>query len=368
MPHPVSRALQQLAAEGKAEPDAAQAALAERLDRLGAALRGRGGLFRRPKPVRGLYIWGEAGRGKTLLMDLFFRSAPEPKKRRVHFHAFMSEVHERLPAFRATNGAQPIAELARQLAKEARLLCLDEMQVKDIADATVLGRLFGELIGNGVVIVTTSNAPPARLYYRGLNRDLFLPFIALIEDRLDVVELVSRRDYRRERIAAGPLWTVPPDRAAMDAAFARISGAPHGSPATLRVKGRDLRVPEAHNGTARFSFDELCRQALGANDFAAIARTYHTLLIDGIPALDEAPQDAVRRFVLLIDELYEHRVKLVASAERSPDMLLTQGKQAWDFRRTASRLAEMGSADWLSRPHGQEHGQEVDLNAAREPG
>lgn len=364
MPHPVSQALQDLAAQGKAEPDAEQAVLAEHFDRLSAALRARGGLFRRAKPVRGLYIWGEAGRGKTLLMDIFFRTAPEPKKRRVHFHAFMSEVHERLPAHRAANGTQPITALAKALAAEARLLCLDEMQVKDIADATVLGRLFGELIDNGVVIVTTSNAPPSRLYYKGLNRDLFVPFIALIEERLDVVELVSRRDYRRERLAAGPLWTVPPDRATMDAAFARIAGAPRGENAVIRVKGRDLNVPAAHNGTARFSFGDLCRQPLGANDFAAIARTYHTLLIDDIPALDEAPPDAVRRFVLLIDELYEHRVKLVASAERSPDMLLTQGKQAWDFRRTASRLAEMGSAGWLSRPHGQE----VDLNAAHEPG
>lgn len=364
MPHPVTQALQELAAQGKAESDPAQAALAERLDRLSAALRGKSGLFRRAKPVRGLYIWGEAGRGKTFLMDIFFRNAPETKKRRVHFHAFMAEVHERLPAFRSTDGGQPIAALAKALAAEARLLCLDEMQVKDIADATVLGRLFGELIDNGAVIVTTSNAPPSRLYYKGLNRDLFLPFIALIEDRLDVVELVSRRDYRRERLAAGPLWLTPPDRAAMDAAFARIAGAPNGGEAVIRVKGRSVRVPEALNGTARFDFDDLCRQALGAGDFAAIARTYHTLLIDGIPALDEAPQDAVRRFVLLVDELYEHRVKLVASAERSPDMLLTQGKQAWDFRRAASRLAEMGSQDWLSRPHGQE----VDLNAAHEPG
>jgi cell division protein ZapE len=328
------------------------------------ALAKKPGLLRRTKPPRGLYIWGEAGRGKTLLMDTFFGLAPEPRKRRAHFHAFMAQAHERLATLRAARGEQPIEVLAKAMADETRLLCLDEVQVKDIADATVLGRLFAELIERGTVIVATSNAPPARLYYKGLNRDLFLPFIALIEKQMDVVKLDSRRDYRLERLAGGPLWHAPPDTAAMDAAFARLTGAAHGAPETLRVKGRDVTVPDALNGVARFSFAELCEQPRGAADFAAIACTYHTLVVDNIPRLDTAPQDAVRRFIILIDELYEYRVKLVASAHCTPDMLLTRGKQAWDFQRTASRLAEMGSRDWLSRPHGQD----ADLNGGREPG
>jgi cell division protein ZapE len=270
----------------------------------------------------------------------------------------MAEMHERLRDFSNERGRQPIEGLAAAVAAEARLLCLDELQVKDIADATILNRLFGGLIEAGTVIVVTSNAPPERLYYKGLNRDLFLPFIALVTAHLDVVKFDVPTDYRLRKLAAAPLWHVPPDRTAMDKAFLDLAGAAKGERETLRVQGRDLVVPEALNGVARFSFTELCDRPLGPADFGAIARTYHTLLVDNIPNLDETAQDAVRRFVILIDELYEQRVKLIASAERAPEMLLTEGKQAWDFRRTSSRLVEMGSKHWLALPHGQE----VDLN------
>jgi cell division protein ZapE len=298
---------------------------------------------------------------------MFFRLVSEPRKRRVHFHAFMAEMHERLKDFRTEPNRQPIEGLAAAVAKEARLLCLDELQIKDIADATLVARLFSELIARGTVIVATSNAPPDRLYYKGLNRDLFLPFIALIEQKLDVVKLEAQRDFRLQKLLAAPVWLVPADakaKAALDAAFEDHAGAPHGETETLRVQGRDLVIPQALNGVARFSFAELCDHPLGPGDFGAIARSYHTLIIDGIPKLDGQPNDVVRRFVILVDELYELRVKLIASADAAPDALLTQGPQAWDFRRTASRLAEMGSKDWLALPHGQQ----VDLNHGLEPG
>ena len=363
MPSSVVQSLENMVRDGALSPDPQQLELAARLDRLIEALAERRGFFRRPVPVRGLYLWGDAGRGKTLLMDLFFRTAREPRKRRVHFHAFMTEMHERLRNFRDVRGKQPIEALAEAVAKEARLLCLDELQVKDIADATILNRLFEGLIANGTVVVATSNAPPERLYYKGLNRALFLPFIDLVTARMDVVKLEIATDFRLRKLTAAPVWTTPPDRAALDAAFLNLTGTATGEPQTLRVQGRDLRVPHAHDGVARFTFAELCESPLGPADFVAIARTYHTLLVDNIPSLDSAAQDAVRRFILLIDELYEYRVKLIASADSKPDMLLTQGKQSWDFRRTSSRLTEMGSQHWLGLPHGQE----VDLNASSQP-
>jgi cell division protein ZapE len=360
MPDSIAQNLAQMVSHGTLAADPAQADLAARLDRLIAALGAKKpGLFRRAATVRGLYLWGDAGRGKTLMMDMFFRRAPEPRKRRVHFHAFMAEMHERLRDFRAERDRQPIEGLAAAVAKEARLLCLDELQVKDIADATILNRLFTALIEAGTIVVVTSNSPPERLYYKGLNRDLFLPFIDLVKTNLDVVKLEVPTDYRLRKLAAAPLWYAPPDPAAMDAAFADLAGAARGEPEVLRVQGRDLKVPNALNGVARFSFTELCDRPLGPADYVAIARTYHTLLVDNIPRLDTAAQDAVRRFVILIDELYEHRVKLVASADCAPGILLTEGRQAWDFRRTSSRLTEMGSKHWLTLPHGQE----VDLNA-----
>jgi len=358
----VSSRLSALVRAGQLAADPAQENVAARFDALIADLRKKPGLFRRKVDVRGVYLWGEAGRGKTLLMDILFQTTDEPRKRRVHFHAFMSEVHERLRDFRAEEDRQPIEGLAEAIAKEARLLCLDELQVKDIADATVLNRLFTILIETGTVIVATSNAPPEDLYYKGLNRHLFLPFIALVNKRMDVVRIEVPTDYRLRKLRAAPVWSTPVDRAAMDAAFLALAGSPRGTREVLRVQGRDVVIPEALNGVARLTFGQLCEEARGPADYAAIARTYHTVMVDDIPPLDTAAQDAVRRFIILIDELYEYRVKLVASAQIGRDKLLTNGRQAWDFRRTASRLAEMGTEHWLGLPHGPE----VDLNGAQE--
>lgn len=341
--------------ESQTQPDAAQVNIALRFDVLLDALAPRPGLFRRrAAQARGIYLWGAAGGGKTFLMDTFFRLAPEPRKRRVHFHAFMTEVHERLAALRETED-QPFDALTDQLSSEARLLCFDELHIKDIADATIVGRIFQGLIERGTVLVATSNAPPERLYYKGLKRELFLPFIALIEQRLDILHLEAAHDYRLNKLLAAPVWHVPADETArrqLDAVFCDLSGAEE----TLRVQGRDLVVRNAHNGVARFDFSELCDSPRGPGDFNALARRYHTLIIDGIPRLDGQSNDMVRRFVILIDELYEWRVKLIASADAAPDALLTSGPQAWDFRRTSSRLAEMGSKDWLVLQHGDLNG------------
>jgi cell division protein ZapE len=345
---------------GELGRDAAQEALALRFDRLLADLErvpASGGLFgalfgRREEPVTGVYVWGEVGRGKSMLMDLFFDLAPVERKRRVHFHAFMVDVHGRVHERRARDAGgkeDPILAVAESIADETRLLCFDEMQVRDIADAMMLARLFGRLFERGTVVVSTSNAPPERLYHKGLNRDRFLPFIALLEERLDVVKLEARTDFRQEKQAAAPRWHVPADaraRSALDEAFRAYAGLAEGSAETLRVQGRDVVVPQAANGVARFSFGDLCDQARGPADYGAVAAQYTTVLIDGIPALDTAAQDVVRRFVILIDELYERRVRLIASAEAEPEALLTEGRQHWEFQRTASRLTEMRSANW----------------------
>lgn len=364
MAQTLTHTLSDQSARGLLRIERAQTEVAKRFDRLNEELAQKPGLFRKRAQPRGIYLWGEAGRGKTFLMDLFFRATPEPRKKRVHFHAFMTEMHERLKDFKEERGRQPIQALAEQVASEARLLCLDELQVKDIADATIVARLFTELLERGTILVTTSNSPPDRLYDKGLNRDLFLPFIALIERRLDVVRLDVAQDFRLQKLLAAPVWFVPADdkaRAALDHAFLDLAGEVRGKPETLRVQGRDLIVPQALNGVARFAFDQLCDRPLGPGDFGAIARSYHTLILDGVPKLGGKANDVIRRFVILIDELYELRVKLIASADAGPGELLTDGPQAWDFRRTRSRLAEMASKDWLAFPHGHE----VDLNSDR---
>jgi cell division protein ZapE len=362
-----------LVAAGTLEEDAAQSALAGRLDLLAADLgawrpRRRSALLGRllarqaAPPPRGLYIWGPVGRGKTALMDLFFAVAPVARKRRVHFHAFMAEVHARIHRFRQSLGrgevrdADPIPPLAETLAGEARLLCLDEFQVTDIADAMILGRLFEALLDRGVVIVATSNTPPRELYKGGLNRALFLPFIALIEARLDVMELAARTDFRLEKLSRLPSWHVPADAAAdaaLDAAFRRLAGAfPHRE--MLTVQGRRLMVPAAAQGVARFGFAALCRRPLGPADYLAIAERYHTLIVDHIPVMAADQRNERRRFIILIDTLYDHRVKLIASAEAEPAALMRGGAHAEEFERTASRLMEMRGADWLALPHGRE--------------
>lgn len=370
---PVSDRYRALVANGTLEEDAAQAALTRRLDALAAALAEwrplrHGGLLGRllarhaQSTPRGLYLWGPVGRGKTVLMDMFFAAAPVARKRRVHFHAFMTEVHARIHRFRAALGrgevhdADPIPPLAEALAAEARLLCLDEFQVTDIADAMILSRLFEALLDRGVVMVATSNTPPRDLYKDGLNRALFLPFIALIEARLDVVELAARTDFRLEKLTTLPSWHVPADAAAdaaLDAAFRRLAGtAPQREVAV--VQGRKLVVPAAAQGVARFGFAALCRKPLGPADYLAIAQRYHTVIIDHVPVMGPEQPNECRRFIILIDTLYDHRVKLIASAEAEPGELVRGGAHAAEFERTASRLMEMRSSDWLALPHGQD--------------
>ena len=347
-------------ADGALKPDPAQQAAAEKLNSLARHLvknrAGRFSFFGRPRPPRGLYIWGDVGRGKSMLMDMFFEEAATQPKRRVHFNAFMADVHARLHAERAKpDVSDPIPAVARALAAEARLLCFDEFQVTDVADAMILGRLFEQLLNAGTVIVATSNVAPENLYEGGLNRQLFLPFIALIQARLDVLELSGPVDYRLHRLSGYPVYLVPLSRettAAMNAAWARLTDSAHGKPMRLTVFGRSLLVPEAARGVARFSFSDLCEKPLAAADYLEIARQFHTVLIDRIPLLDPKRRDAARRFVLLIDTLYDQGAKLICSAEAGPDQLYPAGDGADAFRRTASRLAEMQSDDYLRKGHG----------------
>lgn len=312
----------------------------------------------------GLYLVGEVGRGKSMLMDLFFETAEVPRKKRMHFHAFMQEVHRRLhalkmrdadwPAPRDIHDHDPIPPLADSLVAEAALLCFDEFQVHDIADAMLLGRLFEALFARGVVVVATSNTAPDDLFKGRPGRDAFLPFIALIKKRLEVLVLDSARDYRRERIRGLPTWHVPADgraERALDAAFAELTGGVPAAPARLTLLGRAVEVPQAARGVARFAFEEICGRPLGPADYLAIATHFHTLVIDGIPRLGPENFDKARRFITLVDALYEHRCKLFASAEDHPDRLYERGENAAMFERTASRLIEMQSQDYLALPH-----------------
>jgi cell division protein ZapE len=356
---------------GRLQPDAAQARAAAILDTLGRALAEyhpeRRGFFGFPRPMseapKGLYLYGAVGRGKSLLMDIFFASAAVARKRRVHFNAFMLEVHERIhewrnlsraerrrrPEFVRDAGEDPIAPVAKWISQEAMLLCFDEFQVTDVADAMILGRLFEKLFRHGVVIIATSNTEPDKLYHGGLNRALFLPFIALMKERLNVLELDSPRDYRLERMAGRDIYITPlgpKADAAMDEAWLRLTDTKKGHMISLKVMGRTLVVPEAAKGVARLSFDQLCGQALGTADYLALARTFHTLFIDHIPKLGPEQRNEARRFTLLVDSLYDEKVKLVCSAAASPFDLYIEGDNADSFKRAASRLAEMQSADY----------------------
>jgi len=363
-------------AAGELAPDPAQRAAAERLQRLWGRLRGYdppprpgngGGLLSRWFRLRptegadeerphGLYLVGDVGRGKSMLMDLFFAAAEVPRKQRIHFHRFMQNVHTRFHAFKRVHPEieDPIPPLADSIASETALLCFDEFQVNDIADAMILGRLFQALFERGVVVVATSNIAPDDLFRGQPGRDAFLPFIALIKQKLDVLALDAARDFRRARLRGMQTWYVPADgRAdrALDAAFAELTGGAAARPETLVVMGRKFVVPLAAEGVARFDFDTLCGTALGAGDYLALATHFHTLILDAIPRLSPANYDVARRFITLIDTLYDHRVKLVASAAAMPDQLYQRGENAKMFERTASRLDEMQSEDWQALPH-----------------
>lgn len=360
------------------EYDPAQALLADGLDALCTKLKDyraetKPSAFARfmgiqpPQPPRGLYVYGAVGRGKTMLMDLFFNAVETPLKRRAHFHGFMADVHARLHAWRQARkrgevaGEDPIAPVAAELAREALLLCFDELAVRDIADAMILGRLFRALFTAGVVVVATSNVAPDDLYKDGLNRALFLPFIALLRERLDIVELDARTDYRLEKLTRAPVYYTPLSAkadAALDQAFFAMTGRRRGEEARIELLGRFLDVPQAVDGVARFGFEELCRRPLGAVDYLGIADRFHTLFLDHIPVMSASERNEARRFIILIDALYDMRVKLIASAAAAPAALFAdvEGTEAFEFGRCASRLVEMRSTDYLALPHGRETG------------
>jgi cell division protein ZapE len=357
---------------GELAPDAAQEAAAVRLQALWEGLRGYepappapkpgllGRLFGRvaevSAPPRGLYLVGQVGRGKSMLMDLFYAEAEVARRRRIHFHRFIQEAHARFHAHKREHPEidDPIPPLADRIAAEASLLCFDEFQVHDIADAMILGRLFEALFERGVVVVATSNTAPDDLFRGQPGRDAFLPFIAVLNRHIDVHELDSARDFRRQRMRAFTTWHVPPDRradAALDEVFAELGGGETPHPVELTVMGRALRVPLAAGKVARFDFEALCGEALGAGDYLAIAERFHTVVLDGVPRLSPDNFDRARRFIVLVDTLYDHRVKLYASAEAMPDQLYMRGENAAMFERTASRLEEMRSQDYLESEH-----------------
>jgi cell division protein ZapE len=356
--------LNQLRMMAGLKSDVAQERVARKFDGLAVQLRSRRSFVRRlfgggVRP-RGVYLWGEVGRGKTMLMDAFFRVAPLSAKRRIHFNAFMVQTHARIHAARRSHD-DPIASVSHMIASEAALLCLDEFQVKDVADAMILGRLFQQLFELGTVLVATSNTAPARLYEGGLNRQLFLPFIALIEEQMDVLELEGGRDYRLGRMAGLDLYVAPlgpAADAAMDAAWQHLTDREPGTPETIVVLGRAVHIPRVAHGAARFTFDELCARPLAAADYLAIAQRYHALIIDRIPVLGPQQRDEARRFAVLVDTLYDEGVKLVCSAATKPDALFATGDAPEMFARTISRLIEMQSLDYL------EHSREVPRSGA----
>ena len=318
-------------------------------------------LRRKPEPARGLYLWGGVGRGKSMLMDLFFENVGINRKRRAHFHEFMLDIHARLKAERVQEKGDPIPPIVAALAEEARLLCFDEMVVNNMADAAIMSRLFSGLIAAGVTVLTTSNRHPDDLYKDGLNRQLFLPFIALVKESLDIVTLDGPTDYRRDRLGTAQIWLVPNGpaaTAALSETFFRMTDYPPEDRAhvpTLEMDvggGRMLHVPKALKGVAVFSFKRLCAQARGAADYLAIARRFHTVIMVGIPVLGPHNRNEAARFVTLIDALYEYRVKFLASADAEPDHLYPQGDGRFEFDRTVSRLMEMQSEDYLAQGHG----------------
>ena len=358
-----------LVAAGELRPDPDQQAAAMRLNALQQELEAappRGStlwklLRKAPEPPRGLYMWGGVGRGKSMLMDLFFDSVRIPRKKRVHFHEFMLDVHARLAEVRKAEKGDPIPPVVDALAEEARLLCFDEMVVNNMADAAIMSRLFTGLLDKRVTVVTTSNRAPDDLYKDGLNRQLFLPFIDLIKDRLDVLTLDGPTDYRLDRLGDAQLWHSPngPEATrALSEAFFRLTDYPVEDRAKVPAEdiqvqgGRSLHVPKSLKGVAVFSFKRLCAQARGAPDYLAIARRFHTVILVGIPVLGPENRNEAARFVTLIDALYEYKVKLLASADAEPVQLYPSGDGAFEFERTVSRLMEMQSDDYLALGHG----------------
>ena len=377
MPQLIHQRYLEQAGLGHIERDAAQEAVVHKLDALRIALDQHrptskagalgwllGGSRKKAPTPRGLYIWGSVGRGKTMLMDFFFQESQIARKRRVHFHAFMAEVHAHIHAWRQqkktgkVKGDDPIAPLADDVAERAWLLCFDEFAVTDIADAMILGRLFEALFARGVVVVATSNVDPVDLYKDGLNRALFLPFIAMIREKMEVVRLDSRTDFRLEKLSSGGVYHTPlgaGSRAALDAAFEAIAGAVEGAPVELDVVGRKLVVPQAVGHVARFGFSDLCEKPLGPNDYLAIAENFHTIFVDDIPVMGQDDRNAAKRFITFIDALYDQNVKLVVAAAALPTGLYTGtiGRETFEFERTASRLIEMQSHAYLALPHGR---------------
>jgi cell division protein ZapE len=368
MKGPVRVAYDALVAAHELKPDEAQSRAVAALDRL--ANNQDAGLFSRlfgskSEGPSGVYLWGGVGRGKSMLMDLAFDRIDIRPKRRVHFHEFMLETHSRLRKARENEEGDPIEPVAEAIAADAKLLCFDEMQVTNPADAMILSRLFTKLLAERVKIVTTSNRPPKDLYRDGLNRDLFLPFIELIERQMLVVEVNGPTDYRLDRLTGVEVWHVPngPETtAALSRAFFQLTDYPVEDRAKVPSEdidvggGRTLHVPKSLKGVAVFSFRRLCGEPRGAADYLAIARRYHTVIIVGIPVMGPAMRNEAARFVTLIDALYEHKVKLLAAADAEPSALYPSGDGTFEFQRTVSRLEEMRSAEYLAEGHGIEHG------------
>jgi cell division protein ZapE len=343
-------------AGGALTRDPAQDAAAVRLDALAEHLRKWNPDFWFSKPPRGLYIWGAVGRGKSMLMDLFYEHAPGRKKQRVHFHEFMQARHiflRRARAARDLSQDDLIAEMAKDVADDARLLCFDEIQISDIADAMILGRLFEHLFARNVVIVATGNRPPDDFYKNGINRQLFLPFVDLFKEKLDIVELKAERDFRLERLMAAPVYYAPLGPAAkqaMDSAWARLTHGAKPQATSFDVHGRRVEAPRTAAGCARFTFAELCERPLGPADYLELADRFNTIMIDDIPFLTPDNREAAARLRILVDALYEAKAKLVCSAAAEPAALYPEGAQSFEFERTASRLMEMRSKDYLATP------------------
>jgi cell division protein ZapE len=366
MSGPVGRAYAQLVEAGELKPDTAQERAVAALDRLASTFANRSflsRLFGNSDGPAGVYLWGGVGRGKSMLMDLAFAHIAVHPKRRVHFQEFMLETHARLRKVREREEGDPIEPVAEQIAAEAALLCFDEMQVTNPADAMILSRLFGKLLEHGVKVVTTSNRPPRDLYKDGLNRELFVPFIALIEQRMLVVPVNGPTDYRLERLSGVEVWHVPngPEAtAALSQAFFQLTDYPVEDRARVPAEdievggGRTLHVPKSLKGVAVFSFRRLCGEPRGAADYLAIARRFHTVIVVGIPVMTAEMRNEAARFVSLIDALYEHKVKLLASADAEPEGLYPAGDGSFEFQRTVSRLEEMRSAEYLAQGHGTE--------------